>query len=405
MNCSYQKVQQVIINNLQQLPDELVSLKDAVTRITSGDVNAVVPQPSFDESLRDGYVVASTAVSDGRENRYTIIAEIPAGKPCQDILVPGTTCRIMTGGCVPKDGVRVIPYENCIEQNGEITVAYKYLHSAETFIRKTGSEVAVGELLVSNGEKLQAAHLPLLSSCGVHSVSVTAQPSVGFLCTGSELTAVPEKLIKGQKISSNSLLLEAFLTSLGSCPVDFGIIQDSMQDLLDFFIEVKTGGLDMVISTGGMGPGKYDLVEKAFVEGGGEIVFNSLDMRPGKSILYGVLGRTLFFGLPGPPNAVRTLLNILVGPTLLKMQGAKGNWPRKLQAYLHHQVQVKPRDVSRLKEGMLTLEDGKCSVRFAEKFDIPNCYIFLPAEKARWSAGELLEVYMVTSPSCSHLNL
>jgi molybdopterin molybdotransferase len=118
-------------------------------------------------------------------------------------------------------------------------------------------------------------------------------------------------------------------------------------------------------------------------------------MRPGKAVLFGVLGRTLFFGLPGPPYAVRTLLNELVGPALLAMQGVVGSWPKEVQAHLLHQVSIKRNDVLRLKDGVLTFSEGKCLVRFAERLEIPNCFVMLPPGRLHYDEGALVEVHLV----------
>ena len=397
--CSLQGAQQAILTKIQKLPAEIVLLKEAQQRIVFKDVVAVAPQPSFAESTRDGYVVALHLGFDEKTNRFEIVDEIPAGKPYLKTLASGTACKIMTGGCVPKGGARVVPYENCVERNGEVIVPENLLQSTETFIRKVGSGIAQGERLVRAEVLIKAGHLALLSSCGMHSVAVTTRPLVGYVCTGSELTAESEELGVGQKFSSNSFLLGGLLSSVGACPLNFGIMEDSQQELLNLFSKVSIDGLDVMITTGGMGPGKYDLVERAFVEAGGKVIFNAIAMRPGKSILFGILGHTLFFGLPGPPNAVRTLLSVLVGPALLAMQGVRGALPKKVQAHLQHQVKIKRNDVLRLKDGVLAIEEGRCFVRFAGRLEVGNCFILLSPGQAHYCEGELVEVYLTVDLS------
>ena len=389
---NFQRAQQVISGNLCLLASEVVDIKDGLQRVTSSHVAAVLPQPSFDESIRDGYVIPLSSGSDNGINLYKIVDEIPAGKVCVNALEPGTACRIMTGGCVPKGGMRVVPYENCVEENGEVTIADHFLQSTRSFIRKAGSEIEKGERLVADGVVLKAMHLAQLSSCGVHSVAVTKKPSVGYFCTGSELKSSSRGLEKGEKVSSNSFLLQGLLASFGGCPENLGIIEDKIQDLHDLFAKAKEQGLDAIISTGGMGPGKYDLVKDAFIEAGGRVIFTALKMRPGKSMLFGTLGNTLFFGLPGPPHAVQTLFNMLVGPTLLAMQGVRSPWPQKVQAYLHHSIRLKRHDVLRLKDSVMVFEGGKCTVRFTKKLELPNCYILLPPGREYYPEGELVDI-------------
>ena len=391
---SFQEAEQAVLATIDRSPSEIVVLSEALQRITATDVLALIPQPSFDESTRDGFVINVIDGPDGRQNLYKVADEIPAGKPSQTILEPGTACRIMTGGCVPEGGERVVPYENCAEGDGVVSITDNSLQVRATFIRKTGSEIAQGERLLGCGVQLEGAHLGLLASCGVHDVSVFVRPSVGYVCTGSELTAATEVLEVGQKVSSNSFLLEGLLASVGARPVNLGVIKDSEHELLALFAKVVADELDVLITTGGMGPGKYDLVEKAFVEAGGKIVFNAISMRPGKSFLFGTLGRTLFFGLPGPPHAVRTLLNTLVGPALLAMQGLKGSWSKRVQAHLQHEIGVKRNDVLRLKDGVLMLDEGRCSVRLAGGLEVGNCFVLLPPGQSHYREAELVEVHL-----------
>ncbi len=218
--------------------------------------------------------------------------------------------------------------------------------------------------------------------------------SVGYVCTGSELTTGVDELRAGQKISSNAFLLGGLLASVNACPVNMGIVQDDARELFDLFGRVQSDHLDAMITTGGMGPGKYDLVERAFVEAGGRVIFNAIAMRPGKSFLFGTLGHTLFFGLPGPPHAVRTLLNELVAPALLAMQGVKDSWPKKVQAHLQHQINIKRNDVLHLRDGVLMLKEGRCSVRAAEPLEMGNCFILLPPGKEQYRVGELVAVHL-----------
>jgi molybdopterin molybdotransferase len=385
----------IVLSVLRKALSEVIALNAARQRISYKAIVAVTPQPTFNESTRDGYVIAFGADLDESTNEYEVIDEIPAGKPYLETLQSGTACRIMTGGCVPKGGLRVVPGEDCIEQNGTVIITERSLQRKETFIRKASSEIAEGELLVPSGTALQGGHLALLATCGIHAVEVAVRPLVGFACTGSELSATSEGLGIGQKVSSNSFLIEGQLASVGGRSVNMGIIKDTEQELLDLFAKVTTDDLDVLITTGGMGPGKYDLVERVFAEAGGEVFFNSIAMRPGKAVLFGVLGRTLFFGLPGPPYAVRTLLNELVGPALLAMQGVVGSWPKEVQAHLLHQVSIKRNDVLRLKDGVLTFSEGKCLVRFAERLEIPNCFVMLPPGRLHYDEGALVEVHLV----------
>ncbi|BCL59444.1 molybdopterin molybdenumtransferase MoeA [Desulfomarina profundi] len=390
--CCYQEVLRTLFRVLKPMSSEMIGLEDGLGRVSSASVTASFPRPLFDESVRDGYVIAETTGHGESVQRYRITGEIPAGSPYGKVLGAGTGCRIMTGGCVPEGGSRVIPHEDCREVDGDILVEKKKL-SWNIYIRRKGADISEGDVLVGRGILLQAGHLAHLASCGVQKIDVATLPVVGFFCTGSELRHMNERdLENGQKISSNSLLLRGLLDSIGIPCQDFGIIPDNRQSLLDCFLAAKKSNVDVLISTGGMGPGKYDLVEKLFLEAGGNLIFTELGMRPGKSVLFGTLGKTLFFGLPGPPYAVQTLFNLLVVPVVFSLQGLKEQLPRKTTAYLEHDIPVKRSDLLCFKDGVLELRDGKCYVRLADRDESPNCYIMLSAGQLFFKKGEMVEI-------------
>jgi molybdopterin molybdotransferase len=387
VDCPFKEIQQCIMASLPEISGEEIRLEDALHRIIYSDISAPVCQPLFDESTRDGYVVAG-----GGENCFRIVGEIPAGSPYDKPLETGTCCRIMTGGNVPDGGVRIVPDEDCTEKDGNIYIKDHYTKLYPTFIKKKGSEVAAGTRLLVAGTRLGARQLPFLSSCGVEEIEVAKLPSVGFFCTGSELQKTADSLEKGQKISSNSLLLKGLLTVLGVPAHDFGIVRDDPHELRKCLYEIVGGKLDVIISTGGMGPGKYDLVEQVFQEVGGKVIFSKMAMRPGKSVLFGILGRALYFGLPGPPNAVQTLFDLLVTPAILGLQGEINPWPKRIKVFLDHGIRQKRNDVLCFREGVLRVENGKCYVRFAERNEYSNCFILLQTGVPLYKKGQLVEV-------------
>jgi molybdopterin molybdotransferase len=391
-----QQALQTIKETLHRLPDETVDLGEALNRIAYTDIAAERPLPAFAESTRDGYVIA-LAGRQGGAGRFKIVDEIAAGRVHRIArLAAGTAIRIMTGGRLPEGSERVVPYEQCAEQDGEVRIAEHLLQGPQSYIRGVGSEIARGQRLVGHGVKLRAEHLELLASCGILTVAVSARPAVGYFCTGSELKLSTVGLKNGQKVSSNSFLLSGLVSLFGGTPKDLGIVGDTSLELQDVFAWARGLDLDVIISTGGMGPGKYDLVEKAFVDaGGGTILFNSLAVRPGKAVLFGRLGETLFFGLPGPPYAVRTLMHELVGPALLAMQGGGDPGPKRRQAYLLHPVESKLLKVMHLKDGVLELEGGRCSVRLADRLENANCHILLHPGRTRFAEGELVDVHLL----------
>jgi len=390
--------QQLVLAEVDRLGGEDVALADGLVRVAAVDIKAGMARPSFDESTRDGYCLPPLTDNYGEDRhnkqRYKIAGEIPAGRASEQAVRPGYAHRIMTGGCVPAGCVRVVPFEQCSEDGQWLSVRREALFLPKTFIRRKGCEIAEGDRLVAAGQRLLPQHLALLAGCGVDSVTVVKKPVVGYICSGSELKISGRDLRKGEKISSNSYLLQGLLRINGSIGEGLGLIRDDIQSLQDCMIEGKQGKLDMIISTGGLGPGKYDLVRAAFGAVGGRIIFTSLAMRPGKSVLFGVLGKTLFFGLPGPPYAVKTLFDVLVVPALVVMQGREGMWPKKMRASLRHGLEVGGA-VLRLKDAIMEYTSGQCTVRVAERFEMANCYLILEAGQNHYPAGAPVDILVL----------
>ena len=386
------------------LRGEAVSINEALNRVAKSFLSAKVPQPGYDQSGRDGYAIAADgdAVETGR--RFQVIGEeAPAGSIKKIILFEGTACRIMTGGMIPAGGVRVVPQEDCMVEGGKVTVPAHALQRKNTFIQKKGEQIAEADLLAEAGTVLQPEHLALLAATGHTKIEVYRKPRVGFFCSGSELVGSPEQLVPGLKISTNRYLLGGLIRQFLAEGEDLGIVKDVQNDLHRAFDQLKSASFDIVISTGGMGPGKYDLLEEAFCLAGGEVHFRSLNMRPGKSALFGRFGDILFFGLPGPPGAVRTLMNEMVGPALLRLQGVKDCGPVAMQARLEQRVDMKNNDVLHLKAGILSFASGFACVRLAGRLEIATCFILFPPGRSVYQPSSEVEVHLAYSPFASQI--
>ena len=382
---------------VKPLPVETVPLAEALRRVVAGELVALSACPPHSESLRDGYVLASppaAGTSSQEESVYPLVGEIAAGVVSVTRLEPGTACRIFTGGIIPEGGERVVPQEECREAVGTVRVTATAMGSDRSYINQAGSEVARGAVVVGKGTRLALDHLTLLAAVGVYHVEVAARPRVACFCTGSELVAAGEKPLVGQKLSLNSMLLHHLIPSYGGNLVHQELIADNAQSLAALFASLTEGNCHLAISTGGMGPGKYDLVKQAFRRAGGEILLHSLPMLPGRSILLGILGETLFIALPGPPNAVRTLINEFVGPIMLLLQGAQFPWPKKLQAQLMEDCRMRQSDLVQVKGGVLQLERGMAMVRPAERLDAVSCFIHFAPGRREFAKGEMVEVHV-----------
>jgi molybdopterin molybdotransferase len=383
----------IIGAHIHRTDGEIVDLKDALLRVPVESLRAKKPQPGFDQSTRDGFVVSGEgALHEGTSRNFRIEGEIRAGSTGRHPLKDGVACRIMTGGLIPSRGVRVIPQEDCVEREAVLSVPDAAFHRRSTFIRRSGSEIGRGRVVVPAGTPILPDHLVLLAATGHSAIPVHRRPRVTFFCTGSELVASPAEEEAGLKVSGNRYLLNGLIRLSGGRAEDCGMIADTGEDLSAAFNRINYETTDVIITTGGMGPGRYDLLEEAFVHAGGRIFYRSLHLRPGKATLFGLLGNALFFGLPGPPPAVRALFNELVAPALLSLQGIKKCGPLKIRAILQDPVVLREKGVPSFKGGVL--KNG-ASVRLAGKIEAPGCYIFFPGHRRSFKKGETVEVHLV----------
>ncbi|MBU1418401.1 MAG: molybdopterin molybdotransferase MoeA [Proteobacteria bacterium] len=389
--------QRMILGECAVLPEETVPLGECLDRFSARSLPALEPLPGFDQSLRDGYGIARPEQgAGGKSSRcFRVVSEVAAGDTRKFRLHTGQAVRIMTGGLLPLGCLGVVPQECCRTENGTVEVPDRFLRQTGFFVHARGSNMAKGSVIVSRGTPVRPEHQIDLAGVGYHALPVVEKPRVSFFCTGSELVPHATGKIDGQKFSANPYLLQSLIRLAGAIPQNLGMVADDLDAVCQVFTGIDRAGADVIISTGGMGPGKFDLIEEAFSRVGGKVIYRSLKLRPGTSTIFGLLGTTLFFGMPGPPPAVHLLFNELLHPALLRLQGAGPCTPKQIRARLTEELVLKKRDFPRLKNGRLTIENGACLVRPARRNDPASCYIYCPAGRRVLRSGEMVRVHLV----------
>lgn len=388
-----------LMHGLAARPIQTIPLDNAINRVVAIDVLAAIGQPFFNESLRDGFALhRDFSVSVDGSAVFDIGGEIAAGDNQKISLAHQQACRIMTGAPVPQECLRVVPEEDISRFGNHIRVTEEILQDRRYYIKSAGSEVEAGELMIQAGTVLTAAHLARLAAVAVDHVEVFKKPRIGFFCTGKELVHAGADLVTGKKVSSNHYLLSGLIVLYGGKCCDLGLVDDESLQLQCALLAAGTKKLDVLISTGGTGPGKFDLVEKKFRELGGQLYSTNLGTRPGKSVVIGKINNTIFCGLPGPPGAVEALLHEFVGPIILQLQGVKGDWPQQVEAYLETDIKVKSLDVVQLKSGIHQIKGGKCNVRRVRGTAQSTCNVVIPQKTKKIPAGTLVDVHLKSSP-------
>ncbi len=383
----------VIEKTVTPLHKKMVPLQDALGQIAAAPLYARLPSPAHAESLRDGYLCYQDELNQAMEVGLPIVFEAAAGTLDVPPLKRGTTQRIFTGALVrgEVDRLCVVLQESCRKEGDRVFLKESYPPKAPSFIAEAGSIFAAGVELAVVGTMLDGWKIARLAAGGIREVPVFSAPSVFFCSSGSELVA-PDSgrdLLPGEKYSVNDLLVKDGIAPYGGCLHRFWI-PDSHEELVDFFCN-NSACCDLLITSGGMGPGKYDLVRSAFLAAGGKIELDSFAMLPGKGAMFGLLGKTPVLCLPGPPHAMAPLVYELIIPVVRLLRGEKQVWPETLAATL---MEDGPDSASflRIKPGMLLWRQQQWFVTTAGDGQSGNCHIFYPAGK-KVCKGDLITVH------------
>jgi molybdopterin molybdotransferase len=311
-----------IVQTVQRLPPTGRDLLDAQGCVLAQDVTSEVPLPGFRNSAMDGYAVhAADLAAAGETTPVTlpVAGDIAAGDTRALLLAPGQSMRIMTGAPMPEGADAVVPVELT---DGDLTsVIVLAPVSVGQHVREAGEDVATGDLVMSEGTRLEPRQIALLAEVGTGEVRVTPRPRVVVISTGDELIEPGTRPGFGQVVDSNGLMLTAAVRALGCIPIRVGCVRD---DPLTFLSTIETQLLraDAVITTGGVSMGAYDTV-KEVLSSVGTMRFDKVAMQPGMPQGFGVLGesRVPVFTLPGNPVSAMVSFEVFVAPALRLMAG------------------------------------------------------------------------------------
>jgi molybdopterin molybdotransferase len=307
------------------LSSEWVSLSAAHQRILAEEVISPAYFPAGDTSSMDGYAVQYEDVKNLTSSvALSIIETIPAGSLPSFSLRPGQATRLFTGSLLP-DGADTILLQEYTERLSENTV--RILPQATEgyypgrYIRRRGSFCQTGDSLMQPGLKLGGSEIAVLAALQRSSILVYRQPRVALISTGHELVRIDQTLHPGQLVDSNQHGLRALVAMAGGVPLALGIVQDNLEQIRAVFEEALSLA-DVVISSGGVSVGDYDLVERALDALGGEIRIRQVAIKPGKPLTFATFpGSRLFLGLPGNPVSALVTFWRFAYPVLTKLQG------------------------------------------------------------------------------------
>ncbi len=310
--------QRDVLAALPALPETDVPLADAAGLVTATAVRAAHDVPPFTNSAMDGYAVRAADVAVVPVD-LDVVEDVPAGSVATRVVGPGTAIKIMTGAPLPGGADAVVKVEDTEPGDGRVRILAAA--GPGTAVRPAGGDVAAGDRVLDAGVRLGPAHLGMLASLGVHHPRVRRRPVAAVMSTGDEVLPADAELRPGAIHDSNRPMLVALLEELGAVVVDMGIVPDD-PGVLRSALEDAAGKADVVLSSGGVSMGEYDLV-KAVLRDLGHVEFWKVAMQPAKPFAFGTVAGKPLFGLPGNPVSSMVAFEQFVRPGLLTMMGAR----------------------------------------------------------------------------------
>ncbi|MGD9535794.1 MAG: gephyrin-like molybdotransferase Glp [Alphaproteobacteria bacterium] len=313
---SVEQASQRILEAIERLPAETVSLADADGRVLAENVAARVTQPPWPVSAMDGYAVRGADVAHAPATLREI-GIVHAGAQFEGSVAPGEAVRIFTGAPLPPGADTIVIQEN-VEAEGE-RVRVLYDTPTGRFVRKAGLDFTAGEVGLEAGRRLDARAIGFAAAMNVPWLRVTRRPRVAVLATGDEIVMPGEPIGQSQIVSSNALALMAAIRRFGGEPVNLGIALDNAASLGTLAAGAR--GADLLLTTGGASVGEHDLVRDVLGSAGLTLDFWKIAMRPGKPLMFGRIGDARLIGLPGNPVSSLVCALLFVKPAIERMLG------------------------------------------------------------------------------------
>ncbi len=347
---------------------EKVLIHDSDSRRLAEPIIATNPVPSFDKSPYDGFAFCSMDTDNAsRENpvEFAVVEHIGAGQVPVKELTSGQATRIMTGAMIPKGADCVAMFEVCkaYEKDGQPFMSIKRKMQANQNIMHEGSEVKQGEKLIEAGTLINPGVKAVMSTFGYHEVLVAKQPLVGVIATGTELLDVNEPLKPGKIRNSNAHMIASQIKQAGGHCIYFGKLEDEFEPSYAL-IKQALAEVDILITTGGVSVGDFDLMPAIYDALEAEVLFNKVAMRPGSVTTVAVRDNQLMFGLSGNPSACYVGFELFTRPIIQYALYNNKPYLKRIQATLAEAF-PKPNPFTRFVRSYVTYEHGEVQLKLS----------------------------------------
>jgi molybdopterin molybdotransferase len=396
----YSEARALVLARVKARPAESVPLAETLGRTLARDVRAPENIPPFTKATMDGYAVRA---ADTRRSKpgaraaaeLEVLEDLPAGRLARRTVGPGQAVRIMTGAPMPCGADAVVMVEDTQRSAGRVHIR-RPVRPGEN-IGRAGEDLRKGETALGRGTVIGPAEIGVLAAAGVARVQVTRRPRLAVIATGDEIVEPGERKRPGQIRNSNGPALTALARAAGADAAYLGIARDKTASLAAKL--AKGARADILVLSGGVSVGDYDLVKSELEAAGVKSVFWKVRIKPGKPAFFGVRGRQMVFGLPGNPTSAMVTFYLFVRPAIDSLLGRAAVGPEAAEAVLEEAVDLKPGRTQFLRGRLISrgpvlrvapYEDQRSGV--LRSMVHGRVLIVVPAETDRIEAGREVEV-------------
>ncbi|MCC4222068.1 MAG: bifunctional molybdopterin-guanine dinucleotide biosynthesis adaptor protein MobB/molybdopterin molybdotransferase MoeA [Pseudomonadota bacterium] len=373
---------------------EACKIEDAYGRVLADHVVSPVNVPQYTNSAMDGYAIRG---DDVERESYQVVAEVMAGHAYDQPLEVGQAVKIMTGAPTPINGDTVVMREQAKQDGDTVTFNGASIKTGQN-VRQAGEDLAIGSDVFTAGTRLASPEMGMIASLGFGEANVFRKLKVAVFSTGDEVQAPGTEQKANSIYDSNRFTIMGMLEKLGCEILDFGILEDNEQLMIEA-LENASAQADVVMTSGGVSVGDADYIKLA-LDKLGQIDFWRINMRPGRPLAFGQINDKPFFGLPGNPVAVMVSFINFVEPALRKMQGEQGWKPLKVSAIATENLRSRQgrtefsRGIYELDEtGRLTVRTtGKQGSGILRSMSEANCLIEISPAVDTVKAGESVTI-------------
>ncbi|ELB2272341.1 bifunctional molybdopterin-guanine dinucleotide biosynthesis adaptor protein MobB/molybdopterin molybdotransferase MoeA [Vibrio parahaemolyticus] len=348
-----------LVNTVSEI--EACKIENAYGRVLAEDIISPVNVPQYTNSAMDGYAIRSDDVD---RDSYQVVAEVMAGHAYDQPLQVGQAVKIMTGAPTPLNGDTVVMREQASQEGDKVTFNGAHIKAGQN-VRQAGEDLTIGSDVFTVGTRLASPEMGMIASLGFGEANVFRKLKVAVFSTGDEVQAPGTEQKANSIYDSNRFTIMGMLEKLGCEILDFGILEDNEQLMIEA-LENASAQADVVMTSGGVSVGDADYIKLA-LDKLGQIDFWRINMRPGRPLAFGQINNKPFFGLPGNPVAVMVSFINFVEPALRKMQGEQGWKPLKVNAIATENLRSR-QGRTEFSRGIYELDDtGRLTVRTTGK--------------------------------------